>query len=76
MASIPVNAAARRTLTVPEAGRLLGLGRQASYEAARRGELPVLRIGRRLLVPAPALDRLLSGEASGPPPMNAKTPAV
>ncbi len=75
MASIPVHETARRTLTVPEAGRLLGLGRQASYEAVRRGELPVLRIGRRLLVPAPALDRLLGGEASSPSPIDAKAPA-
>jgi hypothetical protein len=30
------------TLSVPEAGRRLGLGKNASYEAARRGELPVL----------------------------------
>jgi hypothetical protein len=39
--------AAQKTLTVPEAGRLyFGLGRGASYEAARRGEPPVIRIGR------------------------------
>lgn len=39
------------TITVEHAGRLLGLGRSASYEAVRRSELPVLRFGRRLLVP-------------------------
>jgi len=38
------------TLTVPEAARLLGISRNAAYEAATRGELPCLRIGRRLLV--------------------------
>jgi hypothetical protein len=36
------------TISVPEAGRRLGLGKNASYEAARRGELPVLRFGRKL----------------------------
>lgn len=47
------------TLTVPEAGELLGLGRDAAYEAAKRGDLPVLRFGRRLLVPRAALERML-----------------
>jgi excisionase family DNA binding protein len=44
---------------VPEAGKLLGLGRAGSYEAAKRGELPVIRIGRRLMVPKAALHDLL-----------------
>ena len=50
---------ARLWLTVPEAGRLLGMGRSSAYEAARRGQIPTLRLGRRLLVPVPALRRLL-----------------
>ena len=45
----------RTTVSVEEAARCLGLGRSAAYEAARRGELPTRRIGRRLLVPVPAL---------------------
>jgi excisionase family DNA binding protein len=51
----------RETLTVEEAGRILGLGRQAAYGAARRGEIPTLRIGRRVLVPRVRLERLLEG---------------
>lgn len=47
------------TYSVPEAGRIVGLGRNASYDAARRGELPVLRFGRILRVPRAALERLL-----------------
>jgi excisionase family DNA binding protein len=39
------------TLTVEEAGRLLGISRGLAYEAARRGEIPTIRLGRRLLVP-------------------------
>ena len=54
----------RLTYDVPEAGRLAGLGRNASYEAVRRGEMPVLRIGGRLLVPKKAWDRKLSGETA------------
>jgi excisionase family DNA binding protein len=45
----------RSTITVEQAAQLLGLGRTAAYDAARRGELPTLRLGRRLLVPVPAL---------------------
>ncbi len=57
----------RRTLTVEQAARELGIGRGLAYEAARRGELPTLRVGRRLLVPVVALDRLLaSGGVGGP----------
>ena len=47
-------------LTVEEAGRLLGIGRGLAYEAARRGDIPTLRIGRRLVVPRAALDRILN----------------
>jgi len=49
-----------KTLTVPEAGRrYFDLGRNASYEAARRGEIPTIRIGRLLRVPVVALERML-----------------
>jgi excisionase family DNA binding protein len=46
--------------TVEEAGELLDLGRSGAYEAARRGDIPTIRIGRRLLVPKVALDRLMA----------------
>jgi bifunctional DNA-binding transcriptional regulator/antitoxin component of YhaV-PrlF toxin-antitoxin module len=50
----------RKTITVPEAGReYFGLGRNASYEAARRGEIPTIKIGRLLRVPVVALERKL-----------------
>jgi excisionase family DNA binding protein len=45
--------------SVEEAGRLLGLSRNSAYEAAKRGELPTLTFGRRLVVPRVALMRLL-----------------
>jgi hypothetical protein len=49
-----------KTLTVPEAGReYFGLSRNASYEAARRGDIPTIRIGRLLRVPVVALERKL-----------------
>jgi excisionase family DNA binding protein len=49
-------------LTVEHAGRLLGLSRTASYDAVRRNELPVLRFGRRLVVPTNAILRMLALE--------------
>lgn len=54
----------RVTITVSEAGRLLGIGRSAAYDAVRRGEIPGLRIGRRLLVPVPRLLALLGNDAA------------
>jgi excisionase family DNA binding protein len=49
----------RAVLTVEEAGRLLGVSRGLAYEAVQRGEIPSVRIGRRILVPAAALRTLL-----------------
>jgi hypothetical protein len=57
-----------KTLTVPDAGRrYFDLGRYASYEAARRGDIPTIRIGRLLRVPVVALERKLEnvGERTG-----------
>jgi excisionase family DNA binding protein len=48
------------TLTVPEAGkRYFGLSRNGAYDAAARGEIPTIRIGRLLRVPVRALERML-----------------
>jgi excisionase family DNA binding protein len=52
----------RAVLTVPEAGKLLGLSKNPAYSAAARGEIPTIRIGRKLVVPKAALARLLAGE--------------
>jgi hypothetical protein len=49
-----------KTMTVPDAGRIyFGLGRNASYEAAKRGDLPTIRVGRLLRVPIAAMERRL-----------------
>ena len=53
----------RMTLTVNETAERLGIGRNQAYEAVKRGEIPVVRIGRRLLVPMSALDRLMNANA-------------
>jgi excisionase family DNA binding protein len=56
----------RLTLSVEEAASLAGISRNSAYEAVRRGELPVIRVGRRLLVPRAALLRLLNGGEATP----------
>jgi excisionase family DNA binding protein len=53
----------RLVLTVEEAGTLLGISRAFAYEAVNRGEIPSIRIGRRVLVPKAALQRMLRAEA-------------
>ncbi len=53
----------RKTLTISEAAKALGIGRNQAYEAARRQEIPNIKIGSRILVPRVAFERMLRGEA-------------
>jgi hypothetical protein len=63
-----------KTMSVPEAGRLyFGLGRNASYEAARRGDIPTIRIGGRVLAVVAALDRMLDQVPPLPPESAARS---
>ncbi len=55
----------RAVLTVEEARGCLGISRGLIYEAIRRGEIPSIRIGRRLLVPRAALQELLGQPGDG-----------
>ncbi|MEE8550029.1 MAG: helix-turn-helix domain-containing protein [Gemmatimonadota bacterium] len=48
--------------TVLEAAELLGLGRHTAYEGVRSGVIPSVRVGRRILVPRVALEKLLRGD--------------
>jgi excisionase family DNA binding protein len=54
----------RLVYEVPEAGAMLGLTRNASYDAAKRGDIPTLRFGKLLRVPKAAFHKMLQG-ASG-----------
>jgi excisionase family DNA binding protein len=56
------------TYTVGEVARLLGLSRGSAYEAVAAGEIPSIRIGRRLLVPRAALHRMLKLDADNQEP--------
>jgi excisionase family DNA binding protein len=51
------------TFTVEQAGEALGIGRNLAYEAVERGEIPSVKIGRRVLVPRAALEEMLRSAA-------------
>ncbi len=53
-----------RVKTLNEVASLLRISRGSAYEAAKRREIPTIRIGRRLLVPIAALERMLAGNAA------------
>ncbi len=54
-----------KTMTIPEAGReYLGIGRDASYQAASRGEIPYIQVGRLKRVPVVAMERILEKAAT------------
>lgn len=53
-----------KTITVEAAARELNISRGLAYEGVRTGAIPSIRVGRRVLVPRAALDRLLAGDAA------------
>lgn len=55
------------TLSIEEAAKQLGIGRNLCYDRVKTGEIPVIKIGRRLLVPKEALKKML---AEPPKPVN------
>ncbi len=57
----------RLVYTVEEAGRLLGVSRTTAYECVRTGQLPSVRLGRRIVVPRAAIEALLAGAGSDRP---------
>lgn len=51
------------TMTIPEVARALGISRGLAYDLARRDALPipVIRLGRRMVLSRKAVEALLSG---------------
>jgi excisionase family DNA binding protein len=64
-ARVPAGRNKGLVLTVEEVAEILRIGRSTAYDAINRGEIPSVRVGRRLLVPRHALDKLLSGTKEG-----------
>jgi hypothetical protein len=53
-----------RTMSVPAAGKkYFNIGRDASYRAAKRGEMPTIKIGNRILALPLAIERMLEGNS-------------
>jgi len=50
-----INLGGRLVFSVAEAGELLGISRAFAYDLVARGDLPVIRLGRRIVVPKAAL---------------------
>ena len=50
------------TVSVNQAAAMLGLSRNAAFAAVNRGEIPSIKIGRRLLVPKSKLMAMINGE--------------
>jgi excisionase family DNA binding protein len=65
----------RLVYTVAEAGQLLGISRAFAYELVARGELPVICLGRRRLVPKAALLALVAQGPETDPHATGHTPA-
>lgn len=57
-----MQASDRLTLTVREAAAALGVGKTTLYQAIKRGEVPAIVIGKRVIIPRHLLERLLAGE--------------
>ena len=53
------------TLSVEEAGKLLGVSRQVAYQLSRRSDFPTLHIGRRVLVPRKQLEAWMDRHVTG-----------
>lgn len=53
------------TLNLEEAGKLLGVSRQTAYLLTRRSDFPVLRIGRRILIPRKQLETWMDRQVIG-----------
>ena len=58
--------AGHNTFTVPEAAEILRISRWAAYGGVKKGELPVIWIGRRCVVPRRALEKMLEGTGGRP----------
>jgi hypothetical protein len=53
----------RAVVSVPEAGKIVEISRDAAYRAAAKGELPTLKIGGLIKVPTKALLQMIGGDS-------------
>lgn len=58
----------RQTYTVAEAAGILGISRNSAYSGIKLGEIPSIRVGRRILVPRDGLEEVLGARSQVAPP--------
>ena len=65
---------AESVYTVPQVAKMFGINRNLAYDLARRGTLPAIRLGKRLVCPKVAIDRMLRepGESLNSVPMGGR----
>jgi excisionase family DNA binding protein len=63
-----MNSDTRKTLTVEEVAEALGVSRTSAYALARSGVLPVLRVGKRIVIPRAAFEKFLENPPASAPP--------
>jgi excisionase family DNA binding protein len=51
------------TISVETAGQLLGLSRNSAYQGIKRNEIPHIKIGKRILIPKRAIEKMLEGQS-------------
>ena len=51
-------------MTVEEAAEFLRISRLSAYQAVKKGDIPIIRIGRRILIPVVALEKMLENAGS------------
>lgn len=62
MKAKPKEAPKAATMTVDDAARELGISRHTAYQCAKTGQIPTIRLGKRLVVPRARLEAMLRGE--------------
>ncbi len=50
----------KMTYSIEEVANIIGISRGLAYQMARTGQIPVVRFGRRMLVPKTALEKILN----------------
>jgi len=61
----PAETEKRLCVTVPEAAKMLGISRNFAYELVREHKLPVIQLGKRLLIPRVRLEKMLEQGGEG-----------
>jgi excisionase family DNA binding protein len=56
-----VKSPSKMTLSITQVAEMLGISRNSAYQGVMTGEIPSIRIGKRILVPIKALERMLEG---------------